>query len=132
MLVLVRKGRDVYHNGTKLTMVEQKTKGPGNEVIKIEGLEGANGQKWVSLRSLQEGDNQVNTKGREVTAYQTYTLTMDEKQEIDLLQSRINKIKENARKRYESQPKFKPVDKMNPTELETYIKYLKELQVKGE
>lgn len=132
MLELVRHGKEVYCNGTKLTMVEQKTKGPGNEVIKIEGLEGSNGQKWISLRSLQEGINQVNTKGREVVATQTYTLNMAEKAEIDKLQARINQIKEAARQRYQATPKFKPVDKMNPTELETYIKYLKELQVKGE
>lgn len=132
MLTLVRSGREVTCNGHKLTMVEQATKGPGNEVIKIEGLEGANGQKWVSLRSLQQGENQVNTKGREVVATQSYTLNMAEKAEIDKLQARINAIKEAARVRYAATPRFKPVGEMNASELETYIKYLSELKAKGE
>lgn len=132
MLTLVRKGQDVYHNGVKLTRVDQASKGPGNEVIKIEGLPESNGQKWVSLRQLKEGENQISTKGREVVATTTYILNPTEKAEVDKLQARINEIKEVARKRYQATPKFKNVKDMNPTELEAYIKYLKELQVKGE
>ena len=130
MLELTRNGQVVTCNGIKLTMVEQKTKGPGNEVIKIEGLEGANGQKWVSLRSLQEGLNQVNTKGREVVATQTYTLNMVEKAEIDKLQAKINEIKNAAKARYVATPKFKPVNTMNAQELESYIEYLNSLKTK--
>lgn len=132
MLELTRKGQDVYHKGIKLTRVDQATKGPGNEVIKIEGLPESNGQKWVSLRQLKEGINQIQTKGRQVVSTTTYILNPTEKAEVDKLQARINQIKDAARLRYQAQPKFKPVDKMNPTELEAYIKYLKELQVKGE
>ncbi len=132
MLELVRKGNDVYHNGIKLTRVDQASKGPGNEVIKIEGLEGANGQKWVSLRQLQEGINQVNTKGREVTATQSYTLNMAEKAEIDKLQARINEIKEQARKRYVAKPTFvdpstltKEQRELKAAEIEKYLKALR-------
>lgn len=132
MLTLVRKGNDVYHEGIKLTRVDQASKGPGNEVIKIEGLPESNGQKWVSLRQLKEGENQIQTKGREVVSTTTYILNPTEKAEVDKLQARINQIKEQARLRYQATPKFKPVKDMNPTELETYIKYLKELQAKGE
>jgi hypothetical protein len=128
MLELTRKGRDVYHGTKKLTMVEQASKGPNNEVIKIEGLEGANGAKWISLSKLQEGLNQLNTKGRDVVATQTYTLNMVEKAEVDRLQAEINKIKDAARARYAATPRFKPVGEMNAQELEKYIEYLTALK----
>jgi hypothetical protein len=132
MVELVRSGNVVSCNGIKLTMVEQKTKGPGNEVVKIEGLPGANGQKWVSLRSLQEGLNQVNTKGREVVATQSYTLNMVEKAEIDKLQNRINEIKEIAKQRYVAKPTFvdptgltKEQRELKAQEIEKYLKALR-------
>jgi len=132
MLELVRQGKDVYFEGRKLTRVDQSSKGPNNEVIKIEGLPGANGQKWVSLRQLQEGTNQVNTKGKEVSATQTYTLNMVEKEEIDRLTARINEIKENARKRYTPKPKFVDPTTLNQDERENLAKqvenYLKSLR----
>ena len=128
MLVLERNGLEVTCNGRKLTVNPQASKGPGNEVVKIEGLEGSNGAKWVSLSKLQPGKNEVDTKGREVTAHITYTLNMVEKAEVDKLQARINEIKEVARKRYEATPRFKPVSDMNAEELEVYIAYLKTLK----
>jgi len=130
MLVLERNGLEVTCNGRKLTVVAQATKGPGNEVVKIEGLEGANGAKWISLSKLQPGKNEVDTKAKEVTAHITYTLNMVEKAEVDKLQARINEIKEVARKRYEATPKFKPVTEMNAQELEVYIAYLNSLKTK--
>jgi len=120
MLELVRSGRVVTCNGHKLTMVEQATKGAGNEVIKIEGLEGANGAKWISLSKLQEGLNKVEVKGKEVTATQTYVLNMVEKAEVDRLQGEINKIKEAARLRYVQKPKF--VDPSSLTQEEKLLK----------
>ena len=132
MLELVRNGRTVTCKGQKLTMVEQASKGPGNEVIKIEGLEGANGAKWISLSKLQEGLNQVNTKGKEVVATQSYTLNMVEKAEIDKLQARINEIKEQARKRYVAKPQFvdptgltKEQREQKALEIEKYLKALR-------
>ena len=132
MLELVRNGRSVTCNGQKLTMVEQASKGPGNEVIKIEGLEGANGAKWISLSKLQEGLNQVNTKGKEVVATQSYTLNMVEKAEIDKLQARINEIKDAARKRYVAKPQFvdptglsKEQREAKALEIEKYLKALR-------
>ena len=130
MLVLERNGLEVKCNGRKLTVVAQATKGPNNEVVKIEGLEGANGAKWISLGKLQEGKNEVDTKAKEVTAHITYTLNMVEKAEVDKLQARINEIKEVARKRYEATPKFKAVTEMNEQELEVYIAYLNSLKTK--
>jgi hypothetical protein len=132
MLNLVRNGNEVSCNGQKLTIVEQATKGPGNEVVKIEGLEGANGQKWVSLRKLQEGENQVSTKGKEVVATQSYTLNMAEKAEIDKLQARINEIKAKARERYVAKPTFVDPNGLTPEQREAKAleieKYLKALR----
>lgn len=114
MLELVRKGNEVYHENVKLTIVEQATKGPGKEVVKIEGLDGSNGQKWMNLSKLEEGKNEVSCKGREVTSTGSYTLNMVEKAEIDKLQAKIDAIKETAKARYVAKPKF-----ANPNDLKT-------------
>jgi len=132
MLELTRLGSKVTHKGIELTMVEQATKGPGNEVIKIEGLEGANGAKWISLRKLQEGINKVETKGREVTATQSYTLNMVEKAQVDKLQAQIDEIKAQAKARYVAKPKFVDPATLNAQERELKAqeieKYLKTLR----
>lgn len=120
MIKLTRNGRDVFHEGTKLTRVDQATKGPGNEVIKIDGLEGSNGAKWISLSKLKEGLNEIDVKGKIVTNSGSYTLTQTEKDEIAKLQKRIDEIKEIGRKRYQL---TKPIDltKMSIEELEAYL-----------
>ena len=59
MLVLTRKGVDVFHDKVKLTVVAQATKGANKEVVKIDGLPGSNGQKWISLSTLKEGINNL-------------------------------------------------------------------------
>lgn len=120
MIQLTRKGRDVFYEGTKLTRVDQATKGPGNEVIKIEGLEGSNGAKWISLSKLQEGLNEIEVKGKTVTNSGSYTLTQSEKDEIAKLQKRIDEIKAIGRKRYEL-TKPKDLTKMSIEELEAYL-----------
>ncbi len=120
MIKLTRVGRDVFYEGTKLTRVDQATKGPGNEVIKIDGLEGSNGAKWISLSKLQEGLNEIEVKGKTVTNSGSYTLTQSEKDEMAKLQKRIDEIKEIGRKRYQL---TKPIDltKMSIEELEAYL-----------
>ena len=90
MIKLTKVGRDVFYEGTKLTRVDQATKGPGNEVIKIDGLEGSNGAKWISLSKLQEGENEIEVKGKIVTNSGSYTLTQSEKDEMAKLQKRID------------------------------------------
>lgn len=124
MLVLVRNGNEVVCNGQKLTIVEQATKGPGNEVVKIEGLEGSNGAKWISLKKLQEGKNEINPIAKQVVSTGSYTLNMVEKAEIDKLQARINEIKAAAKARYV--PKSVDPSKMSSEELEAYITKLRE------
>jgi hypothetical protein len=126
MLELTRNGKEVYCNGKKLTMVEQATKGPGNEVIKVEGLPGSNGAKWISLKKLNEGLNQVELVAKEVTSTGSYTLTSEEKEEVDRLQARITEIKTKAKERYIPKSGF-GIDptKVTPEELEEYIAKLR-------
>lgn len=120
MITLTRVGRDVFYEGTKLTRVDQSTKGPGNEVIKIDGLPGTNGAKWISLSKLKEGLNEIEVKGKEVTNSGSYTLTQSEKDEMNKLQKRIDEIKEIGRKRYQL-TKPKDLTKMTIEELEAYL-----------
>jgi len=127
MLQLTKQGKDVYHEGKKLTRVDQATKGPGNEVIKIEGLPGSNGAKWISLSKLKEGLNQVEVSGKQVTSTGSYTLTPAEKEEVDKLQARITEIKDAARLRYQSQPKKVDASKLSPEQLEVYIAQLRKI-----
>lgn len=132
MLVLERKGSEVFCNGQKLTIVAQATKGPGKEVVKVAGLEGANGQKWVSLSRLVEGLNEIETNAREVTT-QKYSLTAEEAQEVRELQARIDSIIAQAKARYVAKPnlnvdtsKMSTEDKLAlASQLEAYIATLK-------
>lgn len=121
MLVLERKGDDVYHNDIKLTIVAQATKGVGKEVVKIKGLEGSNGQQWVSLSRLQEGINEIECQGREVSSGKKYTLTEEEKEEIKDLQSRIDEIIEIAKARYVAKPNL-DIDPSKMSEAERLAK----------
>lgn len=113
MLVLERKGDEVFCNGCKLTINAQASKGPGKEVVKVEGLEGSNGQKWISLARLKEGINNIETQGREIGSYQKYTLTQEEKEEIKMHQDAIDKIIEVAKSRFVAKPNFK----LNPKKM---------------
>lgn len=126
MLVLTRKGNDVYHNDVKLTIVAQATKGEGKEVVKIDGLEGSNGQKWISLSRLVEGENEIECKAREVSTSQRYTLTDDEKAEVEELQGRIDEIIANAKARYVAPIDLRKIDtaKMSEEQREATIKEL--------
>lgn len=123
MLVLERRGNEVYCNGCKLTINAQATKGPGKEVVKVEGLEGSNGQKWVSLIKLKEGINEIECQAREITHSVKYQLTKEEQAQIDELQAQIDAIIEVAKARKEltlEDIKKLPVDQQI-IELEKYI-----------
>ena len=128
MLKLVRRGDKVYFEGEALTIVPQATKGPGKEVVKIDGLPGSNGQKWISLSKLSEGENifQDNDLARRNYSSQGYQLTEEEQAEVDELTSRIQAIIEEAKKRYVPPIKKKP-EAMNETELLAYIAQLEQL-----
>lgn len=121
MLVLERKGNEVYCDGRKLTVVAQASKGPGKECVSIKGLEGSNGQKWVSLSRLAEGLNEIECTAREVKSSQKYTLTAEEAQEVKELQARIDEIVAAAKARYVKKPSL-DVDPSKMTEEERQAK----------
>lgn len=106
MIILKRVGNDVFFDGKKLTMVTQASKGPNKECVKIAGLPGANGQTWVSLTRLKEGENSIETQGREVTITKkkAYTLTDAEQAKVDKLQKEIDSIIQVAKDRYVPKP----------------------------
>ena len=133
MLVLERKGNEVFCEGQKLTIVTQASKGPGKEVVKVAGLEGSNGQKWVSLSKLVEGLNEIECNGREVASSQKYTLTAEEKARVAELQAEIDSIIAQAKARYVAKPnlnvdpsKMSEADRLAlASQLEAYIATLK-------
>lgn len=104
MIILERKGAEVYCNGLKLRINTQASKGEGKECVLIEGLEGSNGQKWISLSRLHEGINEIETSARKISSYQRYNLTPEESARVKELQSEIDSIIENAKKRYITKP----------------------------
>lgn len=121
MLVLERKGNEVFHNNSKLTIVEQATKGPGKEVVKIKGLEGSNGQQWISLSRLVEGKNEVECQGREVTTTSRYTLTKEEAKRVKELQEELDAIIQGAKDRYVQKPNLN-IDPSKMSEAERLAK----------
>ena len=128
-LVLMRKGQDVFFEGRKLTRVDQATKGPGNEVIKIEGLPNSNGKKWISLGLLKQGVNEIACAAKAMTQHtqtatpkQLYTLTVEEVATVKDLQAKIDTIIEAAKARYIPKPNL-DIDpsQMTPEEREAKI-----------
>ena len=105
-LYLNRIGGHVYdEEGRALTINEQKSKGPGNEVVKIEGMKNSNGQKWIALSKVKEGDNWFECKKANRTlSTASYELTADEKAEVEELQKQIDAIIETAKARYVKKP----------------------------
>lgn len=128
-LVLMRKGNDVFFGPRKLTRVDQATKGPNNEQIKIEGLPNSNGKKWVSLSLLAQGINELTCTAKTTTRHaqtpaqkQLYTLTPEEALYVKDLQSQIDAIIEDAKARYVPKPDL-DIDpsQMTPEEREAKI-----------
>lgn len=127
MLVLTRKGNEVFHDGKKLTIVAQASKGPGKEVVKVDGLPGSNGQKWVSLSTLKEGMNEIQAKGREVTSSGgSYSLTPEEAKRVAELRAELDAIIAGAKARFVPKPKLD----VNPDELTEAEKLAKLEEIK--
>lgn len=120
-MVLTRKGDEVFFGDKKLTIVKQETKGPGKEVVKIDGLEGSNGQKWIALKKLVEGDNEITCEAKPHSG--GYSYTPEEEARLKELQAEIDAIKAEAKKRYVPKSAIK-VEKMSQQELERYIETL--------
>jgi DNA-binding PadR family transcriptional regulator len=127
MLVLERKGSEVFCNNKKLTIVAQASKGANKEVVKIAGLEGSNGQAWVSLTRLQEGINNVETKAREVVVAKKYALTEAETAEVAKLQAKIDAIVETAKSRYVPNLSIRDLEKNTSLTKEQKIEYAQKL-----
>lgn len=137
MLQLNRKGNEVYFGEKKLTIVAQATKGPGKEVVRIDGLEGSNGQKFISLSRLKEGLNTIECTAREVTTTttQSYQLTPEEAAEVKKHKEAIEAIISAAKARYVARPKLLTADQVKAMpeaernayldKLEAYVKSVK-------
>lgn len=97
---LERINDEVFFEGKKLTIVAQATKGPGKEVVKIEDLPGSNGQKWISLKKLKQGINEIQCEAREVTVGAKYKLTAEEQAKVDEYKAKIDEIINAAKARY--------------------------------
>lgn len=128
MLKLIRNEDGVFCEGRKLTIVAQATKGVGKEVVKIDGLPGSNGAKWVSLNKLSMGENTIEPVRREVTTGgKSYELTADEQKRVDELQAEIDAIKARARKRYVKNPGLKTQAQLEAMSEEERIEYIRDL-----
>lgn len=121
MMKLERINDEVFFEGKKLTIVAQATKGPGKEVVKIEGLPGSNGQKWISLKRLEQGINEIQCEAREVTVGQKYKLTAEEQARVNELQNEIDEIINAAKARYVAKPDLN-IDPSKMTEAERLAK----------
>ena len=130
MLKLIRTNDGVFYNDRKLTIVAQATKGPGKEVVKIEGLPGSDGAKWISLNKLSMGENDIVPVKREVAG--GYTLTDDEKARIDELQGEIDAIKARARKRNVNKGGLKTFDEIMAMDEESRVAYIRMLEERCE
>lgn len=122
MLKLIRTQDGVFYNDRKLTIVAQATKGPGKEVVKIEGLPGSDGAKWISLNKLSMGENDIVPVKREVAG--GYSLTDEEKARIDELQGEIDAIKERARKRNANKGGLKTFDEIMAMDEDSRVAYI--------
>lgn len=125
MLVLERKGNEVFYNGERLKINTQASKGEGNEAVYIEGLEGSNGQKWISLNKLKEGINEIECKGRVIS--KDYELTKEEQEEIAQYQAKIDTIIQNAKNRYFKMPNLNKVKIENLSD-EQKLQMIEQLQ----
>lgn len=121
MMKLERINDEVFFEGKKLTIVAQATKGPGKEVVKIEGLPGSNGQKWISLKRLEQGINEIQCEAREVTVGAKYKLTAEEQARVNELQNEIDEIINAAKARYVAKPDLN-IDPSKMTEAERLAK----------
>lgn len=124
MLKLEKINNEVFYNGIKLKINAQASKGPNNEVVYVADLPEANGQKWISLKKLHEGINELECQGREVTIGKKYVLTPEENQKVAELQAQINEIINNAKSRYVPKTNINDINKLTTEQKLALIKQL--------
>ena len=112
MLKLEKLNNEVFYNGVKLKINAQASKGPNNEVVYVADLPEANGQKWISLKKLHEGINELECQGREVTISKKYVLTPEEAQKVAELQAQIDAIINAAKSRYVPKTNINDINKL--------------------
>lgn len=123
MITLTRKGNKVYFGEKELTINPQSTKGQNKEVVSLKGIEGTNGQKWISLSKLKEGENNIECQGREVTSSVQYL--PEEVEELERLEKRIKEIKEKAKLRKPIKIDLNmDITKLNDDQKQSMIVYL--------
>ena len=112
--------------GKALTINAQKSKGPGNEVVKIEGLPNSNGQKWIALNKIEQGENWFECKKSNRTlSNASYQLTADEKAEVEKHQKVIDVIIQAAKDRYVKKPNLNvKLSEMTNTQKQKHIEEL--------
>lgn len=139
MLILHRSGNVVKSNDGKILPINhQRSKGPNQEYVKIEGLEGSNGRIWLKLGLIEQGKNELtmttSVRGQGKTPKRQYELTLEESNQVKKLQSEIDEIIENAKSRYIPRPEIKQTINMTNEELTNYINnwesYLEQLKNK--
>ena len=97
---IIKNGHEIIVNGIKCKVIRQESKGPNKEVVDIEKAVGTDWQKYISLSKLAEGSQDVQLKPRKVVDSKNYTLTEEEKTQVEELQAQIDAIIENAKARY--------------------------------
>lgn len=134
MITLERRGNEVYHAGTKLSINPQASKGPGNEVVNISGVEGSNGKKWMSLSKIQEGTHDYDaaprsggrtTSNKFVTP--SYTLTSSEQNEVTRLEQEKQKIINRAIERTKFLSRLSEPDSIPEEDREAAIERLQKI-----
>lgn len=117
-MILIRTGDVVTDSfGRELAINRQASKGPGNEVVNIHGLEGSNGRHWIALKKIAEGTNDLDLieppkktqAGGKVISGWSFNKTEEAEfnklnEQMKELQEKINGLKRQAIERYNSRP----------------------------
>ena len=97
---IIKNGYEVMVDGVACKVIKQESKGANKEVVDIEKAVGTDWQKYISLSKLVEGPQEVELKPRKVVDSKNYTLTEEEKTQIEELQAQIDAIIDAAKARY--------------------------------
>lgn len=92
---------EVTRNGKKLPIQKQASKGPGNEqVVLYKEPDLVEYQKFVSLRRLGDGDNEIELQPRRDVKLQSKVVyTSEELEALNALKAKIKEIEDAARSR---------------------------------